>query len=198
MKWMVYLTLSVWSMSIGAGCASFTKVFYHELHKISISDARKVYHYDDYSDHHKKLTLEQSRSINDLHGEEISREGDLIAYYHAKKRKPLRDKADIFLVHARGEGSQLDLIVSTRGRIVDQIVVKNNLIREGKPVIPTEFLQQFTGRSLQDSWQMAEKPQDLVALPSMIKPVAGYPKISKDITSNIQKVLVWLMVLEIQ
>ncbi|MFQ5779243.1 MAG: hypothetical protein ACE5HN_00485 [Nitrospiria bacterium] len=198
MKWTVYLTLSVWSMSIGAGCASITKVFYHEPHEISVSDARKVYHYDDYSDRHKKLTSEQSRSINDLHGEEISREGDLIAYYHAKKRKPLRDKADIFLVHVRGEGSQLDLIVSTRGRIVDQIVVKNNLIREGKPAVPNEFLQQFIGHSLQDSWQMAEKPQDLVALPSMIRPISGRRKISKEITSNIRKVLVWLTVLEIQ
>jgi len=198
MKRMVYLTLLLWFTLISGGCTSITRALYHEPHEISVSDARKVYDYDDYSDHHRKLTLEQSRSINDIYGKEISREGDLIAYYHARRRKPLRDTADIFLVHARGEGSQLDLIVSTRERIVEQIVAKNNFNSEGKAVIPNEFMQQFIGRSLQGSWQVAEKPQDLVALPSMIRPISGRLKISKEITSNIRKALVWLTVLEIQ
>jgi hypothetical protein len=148
-------------------------------------------------DHHKKLSLEQSRSINKLYGDAISQEGDLIAYYDALDRNPRRYIGKVFLVNAKSEKDQWNVIVGTRGRVVDRIMVKNNILGEGRPVIPNEFLKQFIGRSLQDSWQVAEGPQDVVTLPSMIRPVAGNLRASKELASNIRKILVWITALNI-
>ncbi len=196
-RWMVYILVSGLLMPLVVGCVSMKSVFSHELHEIAKMDARKAYPSAILMDHHKKISFEQSRSINELYGDEISQEGDLIAYYDALERNPRRYIAKVFLVHAKSEMGQWDVIVGMRGRVADRIVVKNNIIREGKPVIPNEFLKQFIGRSLQDSWHVAEGPQDVVTLPSMIRPVAGNLRASKEMASNIRKVLVWITALEI-
>ena len=81
---------------------------------------------------------------------------------------------------------------------MNEILVKNSPMIDGKPVILDEFLQQFIGRSLRDSWEVARNPSDLVTLPSKIRPIAGYPRISDEVTDAIRKVLVLANVLKIQ
>jgi len=193
----VYLVVSVWFMLITAGCASLPKTFNHESHDIAKLDISKIYPAAISTDHHIKLTLEQSRLINKLYGEEISQKGNLLAYYSAVKRLPRHYKSKVFLVHVEEKAGRLEVLVGTRGRVVDKIVVKNNVTGQGKPVIPDEFLQQFIGRSLQDSWQVAEGPQDLLTLPSMLRPVVDQQNTSKEIASNIRKVLVWVTAMEL-
>ena len=193
-RFMTYLLLSFLFVSVGAGCASMTK---HEPHNIAKSDVWKVYHATASSDHHKTLTKKQSQLVNKLYGEDVSQEGDMIAYFDALRQLPPHYKTKVFLVHAQGESGQLDVIVGMRGRMIDRIVVSNSPGEGHQSAIPGEFLMQFIGRSLQDSWQVAEKTQDLIVLPSMIRPLTGHQKTSKDITSNIRKVLVWVTALEL-
>ncbi len=196
-RWIVYMLISGLLMSLGVGCTSIKSVFYHEPHEIARLDARKAYPLAILMDHHKKISLKQSQAINELYGDAISQEGDLIAYYDVLDRNPRRYIAKVFLVSVKSEKGQWDVIVGTRGRVADRIVVRNTIIRDGKPAVPNEFLKQFIGRSLQDSWQVAEVPQDLLTLPSMIRPVAGNLRASKEMASNIRKVLVWITALNI-
>lgn len=197
-SWTIYLWILLWGV-LNPGCASIGKVLYHEPHEITFWDAKKIHPFSHLSDRHKRLSMQQSQLINKIYGEEISHKGDLIAYYEARKRKGIYgDVGNIFLVHAKGEFGPLDILVSTTDRSVDKILVKNNPVLDGKPLIPDEFLQQFIGRSLGDSWEVAQKPLDLVTLPSKIRLIAGYPKMSQEVANSIHKVLVWENVLQIQ
>jgi hypothetical protein len=198
MNWAIYLFISLGLITQSIGCTSIGKMFYHEPHEITIWDAKKLYPFRKHSSKHRNLTLQQSQLINEIYGEEISHEGELIAYYQARARKPLRHRANIFIVHAGGELGQLDILVSTTGRWIETIMIKDSPELDGKPVIPNEFIEQFIGRSLANSWELAQNPSDLVTLPAKIRPITGYPRTSKEITNAIRKVLVWARVLQIQ
>jgi hypothetical protein len=199
MKWMNYLLVILCLASGINGCALMQRAFYDEPHDMTIWDAKKIHPLSDLSDRHRLLTAQQSQLINKLYGQDISREGDMIVYYEARKRKGTYGKrGNIFLVQARGEPGSLDILVCTNGGRVDEILVKNNPVVDGRLAIPDEFLQQFLGRSFENSWEVALNPSDLAGMPSRIWPIAGYPKISREVADGIRKVLVWTEVLQIE
>jgi hypothetical protein len=185
---------------IVSGCAGIGKPFYHEPHAITIGDAKKIRPFSNLSDRHKRLTAQQSQLINRLFGLDISREGDLIVYYEATKRKGIYgDPGNIFLVHARDEsGSLLSILVCTTNSRIDEVLIENSPVLAGKPVIPDEFLQQFIGRSLSNSWELEKAPSDLLSLPSKLRSIAGNPRTSQEVADAIRKVLVWAEVLQIK
>jgi hypothetical protein len=195
----IYLSVALLLIAVSIGCASVRNVFYHEPHNISIWDARKIHPFGDLSGEYKQLNAQQSQLINQLYGQDISHEGDLIAYYKARKRKGIYgEQGNIFLMQAKGELGPLDILVCTTGGHVDEILIKNNPVLDGKSVIPDEFTQQFIGRSLQNSWKIAQDPTDLMALPSRIRPISDYPRTSQELANAIRKVLILAKVLEIQ
>ncbi len=186
---------------VPTGCASFGTAFYHEPHEITREDADKVHPHSRHQDTHKRLTLEESQLINTLYGEEINREGDLIVYYNARHMKPLfpLTKGNIFLVKVRGETDDplIFLVCTTKGK-VDEVILKNNPIVKGKPLVSNEFLRQFIGRSLGHSWEIVKDPSDLLSLPRGILPISDYPKTSKEAAEAFRKVLVWAKALRIE
>lgn len=200
MKRISYLSVSLLLVLVEMGCASIGNIFYHEPHAITIGDAKKIHPFSHLSDRHKRLTAQQSQLINKLFGREISREGDLIAYYEAKRRKGIYgDPGNIFLVHARDEsGSLLYILVCTTNGRIDEVLITNSPVLQGKPIIPDEFLRQFISRSLQDSWEVAQNPSDLLTLPSRIRPIADHPKTSTEVADAIRQVVVWAEVLQIK
>jgi len=201
MKWNIYFMALLTFAAMTTGCASIGSVFHHERHEITLYDANRVHPHSRQKDTHKRLTLEESRSINKLYGEEISQEGDFIAYYNARHMKPLYPltKGNIFLVHTNDEknNSLALLVCTTKGR-VDEVILKNNFVVEGKPVISGKFVQQFIGRSLGDSWEMAKVPSDLLSLPEKIRPLSAYPKTSEELANAIRRVLVLAKVLGVK
>lgn len=195
----------VWGMillAIGqAGCAGAGtgRLLDHELPAITLLDARKIHPFSDLSERHISLTAEQAQAINRFYGRIIAAEGERNVYYEARRRRGIYGQwGNIFLVNAEGELGRLEVLISTAGGEVDEILIKNNPVLNGKPVIPREFLRQFIGRSLRDSWELAQDPSDLVALPSPIRPIASYPQFSQEVADAVRKPLVWTEVLEIQ
>ena len=184
---------------IVSGCAGIGKLFYHEPHEITVWDAKKIHPFSKLSDRHKRLTAQQSQLINKIYGQQINHGGDLIAYYEARKRKGISgEPGNIFLVRASGEFGPLDILVCTTDKHVDEILIKNSLVRNGKPAIPDEFLRQFIGRSLRDSWEVAKDQSDLVTLPSKIRPTADHPMATSEVLGAIRKVLVWAEALQFE
>ncbi len=168
---------------------------------MSREDANRIHPHSRHKDTHKRLSLEESRTINKLYGEEISQEGNFIVYYNARHMKPLYPltKGNIFLVHTNEEKNKsLTLLVCTTKGRVDEVILKSNFVVGGKRVIPAEFLEQFIGRSLGDSWEMAKVPSDFLSLPNKIRPISGYPKISEELAKAMRRVLVLASVLEIK
>ncbi len=126
--------------------------------------------------------------VNQIYGEEINHEGDLIVYYEATKRKGISgEPGNIFLVQAKGEFGSLNILVCTTGGTVDEVLVKDSPVVDGKAVVPGEFLGQFIRRSLQDSWEVAQTPSDLVILPSKIRPIADQPMTSNEVAMPSEK-----------
>lgn len=199
MKRMNYLLVILCLVSGMNGCALTQRVFYDEPYDMTIWDAKKIHPFSDLSDRRRRLTAQQSQLINKLYGQDISREGDLIVYYEARKHKGIYgERGNIFLAQVKGEPGSLDILVCTTGGRVDEILVKNNPVVDGRLAIPDEFLQQFIGRSLENSWEVALNPSDLAAMPSRIRPIAGYPKLSREAADGIRKVLAWTEVLQIE
>jgi hypothetical protein len=199
MKRKLLLSIVLILLISDTGCAAFGRLFYHEPHEITSRDAKRIHPFSQLSDRHKRLTAQQRQLINKIFGQDISREEDLIAYFEAKRRKGIYgDPGNIFLVHAGGESGSLEILVCTTHGRVDEIVIKNNPVVEGRAVIPDEFLQQFIGRTLQDSWKVAQTASDLVDLPAKIRPLAGDTRTSEEVAKAIRKILVWTEVLQIR
>lgn len=199
MKRATYLIVCLWSAVITSGCASIGKVFHHEPHSINVFDAEKIHPRSHLSDRHTTLSNKQAQAINQLYGQTIATEGELIAYYEARPRKGIYgESGNIFLVYVRGELSLLEVLVCTTHGQIDETLIQDNPVLNGRSAIPDEFLRQFIGRSLQDSWEVAKNSSDLVTLPSKIRPIASYPKTSEEVANAIRKVLVWAKILHIE
>jgi len=199
MKWALYLLLGGFLILANYGCVSVEKVLNPNRSGITIKDAKKIHPFGKPSYRVKVLTQTQSQRINNLYGEEITQEGDRITYYQSKGRKSFYRSqfGNIFLVHGKGELKALNILVCTTRGQIDEILVKNNPIVKGRTVIPDEFLQQYIGRSLKNSWEVAQDPPQLLTLPSRVRPMVGYPKLSEEVTKAIRKVLVWAIVLNV-
>lgn len=52
-----------------------------------------------------------------------------------------------------------------------------------------EFLAQFEGKSLSDSWEIARTPEDLLHVPAMLKAVRGRAELSAAVVNEVKTVL---------
>ncbi|MFQ5598811.1 MAG: hypothetical protein ACE5GK_12270 [Nitrospiria bacterium] len=203
MRRIPYCSLLFFFVAMTIGCASLASpgsIFYHEPHALTRKDANRVHPHSRHKDTHIRLGTEESRSINRLYGKDISQEGDSIVYYKARYMKPLypRTKGNIFLVTVMGETNEplIFLVCITRGK-VDEVVLKNNPIVNGKPLVSHEFLQQFIEHSLGHSCEIVKDPSDLLSLHQKIFRISDYPKTSREAANAIRKILVWAKVLRI-
>jgi hypothetical protein len=196
MKRAIYLGIFLWLITTSAGCVSIEKIFYHEPHVINVWDAKKIHPFSDLSDRHRRLTLEQSWLINQIYGEEINHEGDLIVYYEARKRKGISgDRGNIFWVREDSEFGPMEILICTTSMRIDEIVIKNNPFTDEKSAIMEEFLEQFIGRSWDGPIMMAVTPTDLLMTPSRIRPIADAPRISQAVMDAVTRVLIFAKVL---
>ena len=181
------------------GCTAIQKILFHERHEITTSDAKKIHPRSHLSHHHIRLTLEQAQAMNQLYGQAIAAEGNVITYYEARPQKGIYgERGNIFLVQAKGESGLLDILVCTTDGQIDEVLIKDGRSPDGHLAISAQFLDQFIGRTLQDSWKVAQTASDLVDLPAKLRPLAGDIRTSEEVASAIRKILVWAQVLQIQ
>ncbi|HEX9759096.1 MAG TPA: hypothetical protein VGB26_15080 [Nitrospiria bacterium] len=173
-------------------CSTPGSLFYHEPHTITSHDARKLHPRSRLSDRHRKLNLEQAHEINRLHGENIVSEGDLIVYYEAKRRKGLYgDQGNVFLTRIETGTAPIELLVSVAEGKIYQLLLKEVPFIGRKPLVSNEFLFQFIGRSLEDSWEIVRSSEDLLHVPAKVRSMEELPVVSQAITNQIRKVLIF-------
>lgn len=53
-----------------------------------------------------------------------------------------------------------------------------------------EYLSQFKGRSMGSSFELANKPEDLLTSPSKLRPIAGYHEASKLLADLLRRIVI--------
>jgi hypothetical protein len=111
-------------------------------------------------------------------------------------RRRRSEVAKAFPVKDEGEHGPFELIVDIGRTIAIQEVhiVKNPTDRNGNPVIDSDFLEQFIGKDLTCSFELAKESEDVFATPVKIKPIRNTPIISEKIVKELKK---WLVVAKI-
>lgn len=72
--------------------------------------------------------------------------------------------------------------------------MKNPTDRDGNPIIDGDFLEQFIGKDLTSSFELAKESEDVLTTPAKIRPIRMAPIISEKITKELKK---WLVVAKI-
>ena len=89
-----------------------------------------------------------------------------------------------FAVPVTVHGKQLDLFVG-----VDENAVVSRVLFTPTQLADAEFLRQFKGKTAKDSFDLVEKPEDLIYLPAKIKPMVKHIGVSRSIAQAVKQVL---------
>ncbi len=193
-----YLIFSFLFLMGFTGCTTTQKADHPAIHPLTFEDARGMYNLTDVRHLHRTLTAAQSRQINKVYGKEITQEGDEVTYFKSERRKPTRIKRFTFLAKTEGGLGWIEILVGTFQGRIDRVKLKKQSLMNGGVAIPSEFLRQLTGRSLESSWEVAKDPAEVFTLPSKIKAIEGYPQASQEISDAIRKVLAIAKVLNLE
>jgi hypothetical protein len=146
---------------------------------------------------HIKLTHEQKRKADEFYGKEIVIPGNVLAFYQSRRWKGHGRDGSVFLVLESGSFGGIDLIVWTSHGIVEEVGIKERIIKEEDRPINEEFLQQFLGRTLEQSFEIARDYRDILYTPTKLKGISGAPETSQAIAQAIKKVMVLVSVLDL-
>ena len=160
-------------------------------HPISITkaDAERVHPRSQYVRQHRHLTGDESARINERLGQAVTHPGELIAYY-AVTPHPKRgtgSSGHLFMETVEGPQALVQFIISVHSGKVQQVSVRNGKGADG--MVP-EFLGQFGGRSLSDSFEVGSSPEVFHKIPPPLIPLAGNVEFSGRIAEAVKKVLV--------
>jgi hypothetical protein len=161
----------------GAG-TMFTKEDVKRIHPGSVATLR-----------HHHLAEEESLRINGRLNRSATSPGDLIAYYDVKpqSKRPIGEFGKVFVERVTTPEGDLEIIVSVHNRIVQKIEVKNE---KGTYAFPPEFLNQFVGRRLDQSFEVGTSPEDFHRIPAPLIPLTGNMELSRMIADAVYKSLV--------
>ncbi len=144
---------------------------------------------------HVSLTDQQ---INELtqYGIEISKDEKIVVYYSMTARRGRSEVAKAFPVKGEGEHGLFELVVDVGRTIMIQEIhiVKNPKDCTGEPVINKDFIEQFIGKDLTSSFELAKESEDVLTTPSKIRPIRMAPITSENIAKELRK---WLAIAKI-
>lgn len=150
-------------------------------------------------------TLEERQiNLTDVQLEKISQYGITISekdrsvtYYSMSKRRARGAIGEMFLVKDQGEYGEFELALHLDcGTVYDIHILKNPENQNRNPVINTDFIQQFLGKNLNSSFEIAKGINDVLTTPIKIKPINNAPITSKKIVDSVRKLLVISKVIE--
>jgi hypothetical protein len=123
------------------------------------------------------------------YGEEYLPGEERVRYIHVPTWKWQRH-ADVFEVQGESAQGPYSLIVCVhQGRIAE--IEPKTSTQESGPRIPGEFLGQFVGRGVNDSFEVATSAEEAFTLPARLRPIGGEPELSRTIARDLRKVLIW-------
>jgi len=144
---------------------------------------------------HVSLTDQQ---INELaqYGIEISKDEKIVVYYSMTARRGRSEVAKAFTVKGDGEHGLFELVVDVGRTIMIQEIhiVKNPKDCTGEPVINKDFIEQFIGKDLTSSFELAKESEDVLTTPAKIRPIRMAPITSENIAKELRK---WLAIAKI-
>ena len=180
--------ISLLGVLLAQGCAYVQ----HETqeHPIAITerDAALLHPRSRYVSHHRHLSTEESRRINERLGDEATKPDELIGYY-VVTRHPKRlsgGTGTVFLEPVRTERGTLILLVSVRDGAPQQLTVRDGPAADA---VTHEFLDQFIGRDLDHSYEVGRDPGAFHRVPSPLAPIEGRWELSQRIADAVRKIL---------
>lgn len=161
----------------GAG-TMFTKEDVKRIHPGSVATLR-----------HHHLAEDESLRINTRLNRPATSPGDLIAYYDVRpqSKRPIGEFGKVFLEKVTTPEGDLEIIVSVRNGVVQEIEVKHE---KGTYAFPSEFRDQFVGRGLEQSFEVGTSPEDFHRIPTPLIPMTGNLELSRMIADVVHKILV--------
>ena len=181
--------ISLLGVFLVQGCAYLQ----HETqeHPIAITerDAALLHPRSRYVSHHRHLSMEESRRINERLGYEATRADELIGYYVVTRwpKRPTGETGTVFLEPVRTEHGTLSLLVSVKDGAPQQLAVRDG---SADVALPHEFLDQFIGRDLEHPYEVGRDPDAFHRVPSPLAPIEGRWELSQRIAEAVRKILV--------
>ncbi|OGW61997.1 MAG: hypothetical protein A2638_05230 [Nitrospirae bacterium RIFCSPHIGHO2_01_FULL_66_17] len=181
--------ISLLGVLLVQGCAYLQ----HETqeHPIAITerDAALLHPRSRYVSHHRHLSTEESRRINERLGHEATRPDELIGYYAVTRwpKRPTGETGTVFLEPVRTEHGTLSLLVSVKDGVPQRLAVKDG---PSAAAVTHEFLDQFLGRDLDHSYEVGRDPDAFHRVPSPLAPIEGRWELSQRIAEAVRKILV--------
>src|SRR3990167_8924578 len=180
-------------VSLLCGCAETPHAEHGQ--ELTLHEMKKGHLFGWVEKQHVSLTDQQ---INELaqYGIEISKDEKIVVYYSMTARRGRSEVAKAFTVKGAGEHGLFELVVDVgRAIAIQEIhIVKNPVDRAGNPVIDRDFLEQFIGKNLTDSFELMKESEDVQTTPIKIKPIRMAPFTSAKIAKELRK---WLVVAKI-
>lgn len=119
-----------------------------------------------------------------------------VIYYSMTTRRGRSEMAKAFPVKGEGEFGSFELVVDIDRTITIQEIhiVKNPKDCTGQPVINKNFIEQFIGKDLTSSFELAKESEDVLTTPAKIRPIRMAPITSENIAKELRK---WLAIAKI-
>jgi len=151
---------------------------------VTRADARRIHSGRGYQFRNLTLSPEGRASLAARYGQENLPPEEGVRFVHIPNWRTRRH-ADVFQVG----GGSYSLIVCTHLDRIAEVYQKPS--GSGQAAIPVEFLSQFVGRSLTDSFEVAASCDEAFTFPRRLRPIEGNVELSKAIARELRKVLIW-------
>ncbi|MBM2834863.1 MAG: hypothetical protein HW406_2024 [Candidatus Brocadiaceae bacterium] len=188
-KWFVGMLLIL----LPCGCAETPHTEHGQ--EMALHEMKKGHLFGWVEKQHVSLTDQQ---INELtqYGIEISKDEKIVVYYSMTARRGRSEVAKAFPVKGEGEHGLFELVVDVGRTIMIQEIhiVKNPKDCTGEPVINKDFIEQFIGKDLTSSFELAKESEDVLTTPAKIRPIRMAPITSEKIAKELRK---WLAIAKI-
>ena len=188
-KWFVCMLIIL----LPCGCAETPHTEHGQ--EMALHEMKKGHLFGWVEKQHVSLTDQQ---INELaqYGIEISKDEKIVVYYSMTARRGRSEVAKAFPVKGDGEHGLFELVVDVGRTIMIQEIhiVKNPKDCTGEPVINKDFIEQFIGKDLTSSFELAKESEDVLTTPAKIRPIRMAPITSENIAKELRK---WLAIAKI-
>lgn len=185
------------------GCATLNKYYMHNHDEFGVteSDLRKLHDFGWMTECYEKrieLTDEQIKEIEKF-SIKLVPEDKFVNYIRIVRKKSAGKRGgNVFIVKGEGEFGNYELLVCIHNGLVNEIFVKNNPVDDkGNKIINKDFLGQFIGRTLEQSFELRGIPDDYLTTPIKLAGIQNAPLISKNIVKELKKVLAIAKVLKL-
>ncbi len=146
---------------------------------------------------HRKVTLTKSqrKKISQILGNQIPVE-NVVKYFKAHKWKGMGVSGEIFVITGESGYGLYRILVLIEHDSISRLILGKQVFKERQALINREFLNQFVGKHLEQSFKIAQGLEDIMQTPTKIKPIANEVGLSREIALKIKKTLAEVAVLK--